>query len=534
MTVRWPEHPYKGLSYYGPTDVLLFAGRKNDVDRIARQLAHPSARILILHGRTGCGKSSFLRAGLIPFLERPEHGYQFLKAADANEAGTSAIFIKSGDKPLAKLAEELFAWGGRQLVNETPVGSTTIDLSPVRLGHEQLDEFVEDVGSSGERMVESLGKLARLLPRTLIIVTDQAEEVITLRSDPSGDEARSHFFDFLATFATSRMDLKLLIALRSEYYAEFDSEIRRRQWNTENIQQEQLLVLDELEITRAIERPTQHEGYGFVYEQGLPARIASDLVRTVPKGGALPVMQIVCKRLYDMVKARSGPNRVTTVTVGDYESLGGVEQQVDMYLQEVLRKLCAQTISGAVAEVEIDKWYEVLNLLVRYQVDGTATKIEETVEELTRQSRSLGCRVPFQEAMDFLSDWRIVQKTQVRNIQTDELHDCYTLGHDTIGLALQAWRQRGEGREQVGKRLKRASLITGLSFVVIALVGFGLDYALDWVSIENAIWGVLAANSAVYLLLALAPMWFLQRFVLRFFPLRIAARGHELKTDFEK
>lgn len=509
MTVPWPEYPYKGLNYYGPTDVPLFAGRKNDVDRIARQLALSSTRILILHGRTGCGKSSFLRAGLIPFLERSEHGFQFLKVADANEAGTSAIFIESGDKPLAKLAEELFAWGGRQLANETPVGSTTIDLSPVRLGHEELDEFVEDVGSSGERMVGSLGKLARLLPRTLIIVIDQAEGVITVRSDPSGDEARSQFFDFLATFATSRMDLKLLIALRSEYYAEFDSEIRRRQWNTENIQQEQLLVLDELEIARAIEHPTQHEAYGFVYEPGLPARIARDLVRTVPKGGALPVMQIVCERLYDMAKARSMPNRVAVVTVDAYESLGGVEQQVDKFLHEVLSDLCAQTISGIAAEVEIDKWYEVLSLLVRYQVDGTVTKNEKTVEELTRHSSSLRCRVPFQEAMDFLSDRKIVQENYVYNIQTDELHHCYTLGHDTIGLALQAWQQRSEGAEQGRKRLQRMSLWMGLSLFAAALIFFGLEFALGW---GSKILGIVATEYGVlFMIFGLVPMRLLLR-----------------------
>jgi len=78
----WPESPYKGLSFYDHDDIFLFAGRDEDVWQCARLLDDPATRILMLHGPTGCGKSSFLRAGLVPLLERSTAGFQFLKKTD--------------------------------------------------------------------------------------------------------------------------------------------------------------------------------------------------------------------------------------------------------------------------------------------------------------------------------------------------------------------------------------------------------------------------------------------------------------------
>lgn len=65
----WPDEPYKGLQYYSAADRRLFSGREHDIDVCVLRLTSPETRILLLHGYTGCGKSSFLRAGLIPAIE---------------------------------------------------------------------------------------------------------------------------------------------------------------------------------------------------------------------------------------------------------------------------------------------------------------------------------------------------------------------------------------------------------------------------------------------------------------------------------
>ena len=56
-----PEKPYRSLHYYERADRPLFAGRDGDVIRVARMLGDAGTRLLVLHGESGCGKSSFLR-----------------------------------------------------------------------------------------------------------------------------------------------------------------------------------------------------------------------------------------------------------------------------------------------------------------------------------------------------------------------------------------------------------------------------------------------------------------------------------------
>jgi len=67
-----PRRPYKFLDYYTEQDAPFFFRREQEVESISsRILAH---RSFILHGRSGVGKSSLLRAGIIPRLKTEGHG----------------------------------------------------------------------------------------------------------------------------------------------------------------------------------------------------------------------------------------------------------------------------------------------------------------------------------------------------------------------------------------------------------------------------------------------------------------------------
>ena len=104
----WPPTPYKGFSFYGPEDAPLFAGREQQVVNFAHKVEDSKLRIVFLYGATGCGKSSFLRAGVIPFLERKRRGFEFRKE---KEDQSKAALIRSTSRPLQKLAEEVHDLG---------------------------------------------------------------------------------------------------------------------------------------------------------------------------------------------------------------------------------------------------------------------------------------------------------------------------------------------------------------------------------------------------------------------------------------
>src|SRR5881394_1932794 len=108
---EWPNDPYKGLANYELEDEVLFAGRNVEIDACAQLLAGAQTKLLILHGQTGCGKSSFLRAGLIPALERNGAGYIFLRRkSTADDTKWIPSFIRCGKDPLSRIAEEVFVF----------------------------------------------------------------------------------------------------------------------------------------------------------------------------------------------------------------------------------------------------------------------------------------------------------------------------------------------------------------------------------------------------------------------------------------
>ena len=65
------QRPYKFLDYYTERDASLFFGREQEVEAICSQIL--ARRSFILHGRSGVGKSSILRAGLMPKLKAQGH-----------------------------------------------------------------------------------------------------------------------------------------------------------------------------------------------------------------------------------------------------------------------------------------------------------------------------------------------------------------------------------------------------------------------------------------------------------------------------
>src|SRR4051794_27343285 len=68
-STQWPREPYKGLNYFSAADAPLFGQRETEINDVVALLCSFDTRALLLHGGTGTGKSSFLRAGLCPYLQ---------------------------------------------------------------------------------------------------------------------------------------------------------------------------------------------------------------------------------------------------------------------------------------------------------------------------------------------------------------------------------------------------------------------------------------------------------------------------------
>jgi hypothetical protein len=306
----WPEKPYRGLNYFRPQDRRLLAGRDADIAACGGLLAHPQTRVLLLHGSTGCGKSSLLRAGLIPAMEVEGAGYLFLKVRDADD---EALFIRCTEAPIDKIARHVFLFVSEPLRIRTPINERELDLTPALLGTDSWETYCASAREN-DGLIESLRRIARILPQTLVLIVDQAEEVLTLNPSEENFTNRARFFGFLRNFQMLEFDARIVVALRTEYFGRFVDATQVSYSRAAALQQFFLGELSRPALLDAIMRPTCREGfspfkpphaiYQFDFEAGLPELIVEDVLKARYSGPALPILQLVCLGLYDDTKCR--------------------------------------------------------------------------------------------------------------------------------------------------------------------------------------------------------------------------------------
>lgn len=256
------KRPYPGLRYYAEDQEKYFAGREHEIKECADKLR--KARVLILHGRTGCGKSSFLRAGVKPYLTRTGSSISF---ADAPDGFT---VVRSTHDPLREFGTKLLSivdWFASD-ADEGNTAALRATFGELRTGYDATrirelfpsDEgFRERICSEAETAAEALGNLAKAMRTPPIIVIDQGEEVFTLKQSATQDRVKKkidelgedateeirtaaikavldnaglvaerrdrEYFKFLHLAASRDLRTRIIVSLRTEYKGLFDDHI---------------------------------------------------------------------------------------------------------------------------------------------------------------------------------------------------------------------------------------------------------------------------------------------------------------------
>jgi WD40 repeat protein/DNA-binding SARP family transcriptional activator len=265
-------NPYKGLRAFGEADAADFFGRDALVGELARALV--DHRLVAIVGPSGIGKSSVVKAGLLPSLRRGDlPGSEHWLVTD----------MFPGSYPYEELAAAL-----------------------LRVAVERPDELVEELARDelGIRRV-----VKRILPAEseLLLVVDQFEELFTLATE----ETRRRFLAGLTALASDPHSLvRLLVTLRADF---LDHPLRFPEFG-ELLRAGMVAVAapSDDELAEAIERPARRVGAR--YERGLVTQIVGD-VRDQP--GALPLLQYALTELF---AARSSD----TLTLEGYVATGGV------------------------------------------------------------------------------------------------------------------------------------------------------------------------------------------------------------------
>jgi tetratricopeptide (TPR) repeat protein len=212
------EQPWLGLNSFSESTAAWFYGRDDEIAELARRVQRKA--LTVLFGQSGLGKTSIVRAGLVPRLR---------------SAGYCAVYVRvdygaDAPSPAAQIKEAVF--------RETLAAGTWTQTG-VAVENESLWEFLHH---RDDVLLDAGGR-----PLVPLLIFDQFEEVFTLAQTNDAGRARAAEFlheladlaenrppgalearleaddSIVERFDFARCDYRILIVLREDYLAHLES-----------------------------------------------------------------------------------------------------------------------------------------------------------------------------------------------------------------------------------------------------------------------------------------------------------------------
>ncbi len=241
--VKLPGAPYPGLRHFDMHEWPIFLGRETATNEVAGQLIWQ--QLVVVHGDSGCGKSSFICAGVLAQLEQ-EHA--------RNDMRWRSITMRPQLAPLENLAQAL-------------VG---LDGSP-----NDVDSILElrRILNLGRRAPAALAEHLRHRDGDQICIhVDQFEELFSFAENHDHDEAQLFVDMFVGLHENPPAGLYAILTLNSESLntcSQFEGlaeAVGRAQYR--------LPQVERLDLIRAIREPAQL--YGGEIARELAERLVAD------------------------------------------------------------------------------------------------------------------------------------------------------------------------------------------------------------------------------------------------------------------
>ncbi len=336
-----PAQPYPGLRPFEKSDWPIFFGRELITGAVIDRLV--AKQFMALHGDSGCGKSSLVRAGVMPRLER-EH-----------ERGGATWRTTS------------------MLPRNAPLRNLAVALAELEHFPADMARVVElrRVLNLGTKAAEHLSTIRRNERDHICILVDQFEEVFQFARNGGGDEAQL-FVDVLVGLQRAMVPgLHVILTLRSEFIgasAHLDSLV-----DTINDTQFLLPRMDHTSLVRAIREPARLF-YGQITREVADAIIADSGLGQ----DQLPLMQHATMLLYG--RARKKANATWTIDLAAYRSAGGAARLLSTHADEVVAQIEAASEIRAGTRRAIER---VFKALTDINAEGIAIRRPQSIKALS-------------------------------------------------------------------------------------------------------------------------------------------------------
>ena len=329
VDLRLRPTPFPGLAAFGDddADAALFYGRGREIadtlEELRKMRAERDRRPFVILGGSGAGKSSLLKAGIIPRLRREAPAWLPLRA------------FRPGADPLFNFAEAL----SRTLADFGKVEAPGIIRDRLLDAWSKAERSAGALSVAGraalEAVLESEGDaLHRAAGReaaSILVSVDQAEELA--RADGDSGEALAEYLRTAA--AASISSWQLVFTTRTDSFPEIQSHRLFQGLETRGYD---LRAMPAFRFDTIVEEPAKR--YGVEIESAL----VDALMENTPKDDALPLLAFALQRLWAQYATSK------TLTRAHYDKFGGLRGLIEDAAERALRAMspdagCAPSIT---------------------------------------------------------------------------------------------------------------------------------------------------------------------------------------------
>jgi WD40 repeat protein len=305
-------NPFPGLRPFLEHEKHLFFGRERQVAELVDRLG--DTRFLAVVGTSGSGKSSLVRAGLLPEL----HGGNLVRAGSRWEV----IVMRPGGGPMVNLAAAF-------------LDGDLFDAS----GADPLTPILTTLTRSRFGLVEAVRQSDLTPGSNLLVIVDQFEEIFRFHAQlEDGDEHAADFVNLLLE-ATRQNEVPIYVALTMR--SDFLGDCAQFTGLAEAVNDGEYLIprMNRDQCRLAIEGPVRVGG------ATIAPRLTQRLLNEIGDNpDQLPVLQHALMRTWDHWAARnpaasSAEGTLAPIDIEDYEGVGGMAEALSRHADEVFLAL---------------------------------------------------------------------------------------------------------------------------------------------------------------------------------------------------